>query len=55
MKWVMIRSLPFTHEFELEGNDRAVLKLSCRESEIMHNMRLIFGHNVEVKLFDDES
>jgi hypothetical protein len=55
MKWIMISSLPYTHEFELEGNDRAVLKLSCRESEIMHNMRLIFGRDVELELFEDES
>lgn len=54
MKWIMTRSLPYTHEFELEGDEATELKLSCRESEIMHKMRLIFGQDVEVELFEKE-
>lgn len=50
MKWILVRSLPYTHEFELEGNDRVELKLSCRESEIMHNLRLTFGRDVQADL-----
>ncbi|MEK8217195.1 hypothetical protein [Paenibacillus sp. FSL L8-0463] len=50
MKWVLVRSLPYTHEFELDGDDRVELKLSCRESEIMHKLRLTFGRDVEADL-----
>lgn len=55
MKWIMVRSLPYTHEFELEGDEGTEIKLSCRDSEIMSKMRRIFGPNVEVELFNDES
>lgn len=54
MKWIMIASLPYTHEFELDGDDQVKLTLSCRESDIMHKMRLTFGKDVEVELFDEE-
>ncbi|MEK4006484.1 hypothetical protein [Paenibacillus sp. FSL H3-0333] len=50
MKWILVRSLPYTHEFELESDDRVELKLSCRESEIMHKLRLTFGRDVEADL-----
>lgn len=50
MKWVLVASLPYTHEFELEGDDTVELKLSCRESEIMHKLRLTFGSEVEADL-----
>ncbi|MBY3621281.1 hypothetical protein MHB77_30480 [Paenibacillus sp. FSL K6-3166] len=50
MKWILVRSLPYTHEFELDGDDKVELKLSCRESEIMHKLRLTFGRDVEADL-----
>lgn len=52
--WIMVGSLPFTHEFELEGDEAIELKLSCRKSEVIHKMRLIFGRDVEVELFKEE-
>lgn len=54
MKWIMVNSLPFTHEFELESDNRVQLKLSCRESEIMQKMQSAFGKDVEVELFEAE-
>jgi hypothetical protein len=54
MKWIMLRSLPYTHEFQLEGDDRVELKLSCRESEIISKMQSVFGSDVEVDLFGEE-
>lgn len=54
MKWIMTSSLPYTHEFQLDGDERVELKLTCRESEIIHKMRMIFGKDVQVELFDEE-
>ncbi|NOU80606.1 hypothetical protein GC101_17215 [Paenibacillus sp. LMG 31459] len=50
MKWILVNSLPYTHEFELDGDDTVQLKLSCRESDIMHKLRLTFGSDAEADL-----
>jgi hypothetical protein len=50
MKWILVRSLPYTHEFELDDDERVELKLSCRESEIMYKLRVTFGRDVEADL-----
>jgi hypothetical protein len=48
--WILRRSSLFIHEFELEGEAGIELKLSCRKSEIMQKMRLLFGNDVQVDL-----
>lgn len=54
MKWIMTSSLPYIHEFELEGNTRIEVRLTCHEKEIMNFMRSTFGKDVQVELFKED-
>lgn len=54
MKWIQITDLGLTHEFELEGDESTTIKLHGNTKTVERKLRMIFGVNVEIELFQDE-
>jgi hypothetical protein len=53
MKWIQCNDLAYTHEFELEGDESTVIKLTGDIEKVKRKLRLIFGSNVEIVTFED--